>query len=928
MFNRILLCLALLCSAAGQAFAALPERYDVSRAWFKPNLVVDNNTALCGALLQEYTDHFSAPAPGPDPLVMARGQAANAETVSSSSSVTALSWRSLESDRSDLRVAEWQGGGRTLAVVERESWIGWRGPFYSYVLLETGFSDSGIDESNVIEYFRENDLQALAPGEYDPNRFEVVTKSDPRRDYKANTSVVLRNVFTHDEKLFLSTAGRGWSNYLIFEVEDARHLELQCQLQVRPTRTQLVEQKERLPEYALFRDVLDDIMGGAGSCGTLNSHSRASSQLHAALRTAYFRPWARASSYLHDAEEELAFLIQSLEQWGYSGVWNHGKYLAFLELLPKALAELSGYFQANYALTRPAAEELARLTLGDALLAGFDHGSVADPDHNLHKMLLDGINRDELESFAYDPARDKAHGDSLLTFAIKDPGALAVLLEKGFDPNKANTFGKTPLMYAAQFSRLDSARLLVEHGALLELTTVEPPDNCGYTIRTKGVSALHYAVRYASAEFIEWLVSQGAPTFVEDSNGHTPADYLTTFGGMAGYRKQAATSYGEQNPRLTPDDRLRLAELLTPPDATQRVKLSNVENLRAEALYGEGKVAASYASLRRALALDANNDKALSNMSLVALKAGRLGEAAQAATSVIETTNSDREKASAYFNLGLACKEARRDPTSGPEISHDGKRYCYVGWREYLGPLHFFLEAYAVEPNEQRRDAILALFEVDPLDPKRLCRAKEQGAGVRGIYISGSYVNFLVRTDSGLSYQSVSRGYGRSIEVLEIKERETILLGGDYTLVRWKVEQAGLGSLIFGEDVCSRVFGELYQADTRLIELYTTRALDEPVRIETEVDRPTVLVLYGNYTRWQSGDSMQNIVGVYVAGRGSSFQDEKDTGIDVHEEHARVYKDPLNSSFNQNTLTDIGLSINRMIEVDSPRIVVRDGSSQ
>src|SRR5262249_20858327 len=86
----------------------------------------------------------------------------------------------------------------------------------------------------------------------------------------------------------------------------------------------------------------------------------------------------------------------------------------------------------------------------------------------------------------------------------------------------------------------------VKYGADTERATTRPFDTCNYTITTHGVTVLHYAVRYASKDFIAWLVAIGAVTSVRDSNGYTAFDYLTKFGGFLGYQQTAETSYGKR----------------------------------------------------------------------------------------------------------------------------------------------------------------------------------------------------------------------------------------------------------------------------------------------------------------------------------------------------------------------------------------------
>ncbi|MBA3035926.1 MAG: ankyrin repeat domain-containing protein, partial [Desulfobacterium sp.] len=225
------------------------------------------------------------------------------------------------------------------------------------------------------------------------------------------------------------------------------------------------------------------------------------------------------------------------------------------------------------------------------MIVGFDHGSEDEEDYDLHKIILESMSAEELIKESISENSDNTGPDSLLTFAILRPKLLKVLLEKGLNPNKANIFGKTPLMYAAQFNAFESAQILLRRGAYTEATTIDSGDTCNYTIKVKNLSALHYAVRYASMEFIKLLLDYGAPTYIADSEGYTPYDYLVKFGGFEfekGYRQPKKSSCGDFNQNLTDDDRKVLKLALLPLDDSKKIALSQEENLKAEKLYQQG----------------------------------------------------------------------------------------------------------------------------------------------------------------------------------------------------------------------------------------------------------------------------------------------------------------------------------------------------
>ncbi len=118
---------------------------------------------------------------------------------------------------------------------------------------------------------------------------------------------------------------------------------------------------------------------------------------------------------------------------------------------------------------------------------------------------------------------DSGTDDGIASVAVGYPEALEDLLRRGANPNQANAFGKTPLMYAAQYDQIESARILLRHGANPNAQTINPSDDCNFTLSRFGVTPLHYAARYGSAEMIRLLVENGAgnalPTRTVTSRG-------------------------------------------------------------------------------------------------------------------------------------------------------------------------------------------------------------------------------------------------------------------------------------------------------------------------------------------------------------------------------------------------------------------------
>jgi len=124
--------------------------------------------------------------------------------------------------------------------------------------------------------------------------------------------------------------------------------------------------------------------------------------------------------------------------------------------------------------------------------------------------------------------------------AVVHPQALAFLLDHGGDANRSTDRGKTPLMAAAQYDRIDAARLLLANGAKVDAATWHADDY--EALRHDGRTALMYAAAYASWPVIQLLLDQGADPYAADSKGRRAIDYLLGYGpDVAANRKLSAS---------------------------------------------------------------------------------------------------------------------------------------------------------------------------------------------------------------------------------------------------------------------------------------------------------------------------------------------------------------------------------------------------
>ncbi|GFU17072.1 hypothetical protein NPIL_427091 [Nephila pilipes] len=96
---------------------------------------------------------------------------------------------------------------------------------------------------------------------------------------------------------------------------------------------------------------------------------------------------------------------------------------------------------------------------------------------------------------------------------------------QGFYIDAKDTEGDTPLMWTAECSYVNAARVLLDYGANVEAKNYN------------GMTALHWAAKNNRIEVLKLLIDKGANVNVQDNNGETPSDYARDgrHGEIAGY---------------------------------------------------------------------------------------------------------------------------------------------------------------------------------------------------------------------------------------------------------------------------------------------------------------------------------------------------------------------------------------------------------
>ncbi len=459
-----------------------------------------------------------------------------------------------------------------------------------------------------------------------------------------------------------------------------------------------------------LKSAVAGIRRGAGLCGSMRTHDRWTSYIEAALLQTLYRPWALDASVAEFASDGRLYadMLVDLELWSLSGLSEHEALAAYRAQLAETVRQLAAYYSSAFAWSPAESMRMAEMAATYAVSSGIGFPEEYQPfpsesERQLRRAILDRQPIAEIKTITLDidalDRRDEYanYRDSILNVAVKYPEALNYLLEHGADPNLANEFGKTPLMYAAQYNQLQAVKLLIARYADPNAGTVWPGVGCYYTLDRANMTPLHYAVRYASAEVIEFLLKKGAVTFsriVDHGFPRTdeyPLDWLERY---------ASLNSAERNPNIADRQLEHLAQLLRVPDAKDLPQIAARLITQGEEEYTAGNTDSAFRTLSQALRAQPDNLRALSDMSLVALKLGVLGESLQASVALLARGASEDQRVNAWFNRGLACEQ-----NGGQPLFYGDQHYC----REDL--VYLFLRAWLTKPDDARAQELNALFE-------------------------------------------------------------------------------------------------------------------------------------------------------------------------------------------------------------------------
>lgn len=266
--------------------------------------------------------------------------------------------------------------------------------------------------------------------------------------------------------------------------------------------------------------------------------------------------WMKTAPVPDGIEYEQVFRT-GFSWWGHQDLTSYQTYEQVLELFRNAVEERARLYEANDGLSAHRARLMASMGLTAA--AHFSSGisrylSSFRPNNLLLKLETETVSeadirtlfqRDSIDEVlrylaaeGYDlapwynrlPSEPTQRG-RLLQFSILHPKTARELLEFGFSPDEGDEIGKSALMAAAQFDKIESARLLIEAGAdpnsQLPLPwNIEGNWGCKKWIRHGKRTPLMYAAQSGSLDMLQLLLEHGADRNKPDSQGLRAIDYL------------------------------------------------------------------------------------------------------------------------------------------------------------------------------------------------------------------------------------------------------------------------------------------------------------------------------------------------------------------------------------------------------------------
>lgn len=284
-----------------------------------------------------------------------------------------------------------------------------------------------------------------------------------------------------------------------------------------------------------------------------------------------------------------------LEAWAMESYPNH-KY--FSEVINhgigfhKAVDKLAQHYMKTFNVSKEKAYRYAHYIM----IPMAAQSSIVDKDTLRYKIFLGApvqeiktwIENKKIKGEVFTEPETPDQKDEILMVSIHRPDVLKVLIEAcpnnekklnciglNTDVDAQNEFGKTALMYAAQYGFMESVKILLEAGADINAQTKKgnlEDNNCWehICIANGERTALMYAAQEGHLDIAKYLVEKGANINLKDSKGMSVYDYLNGKAPYWGNIKRAPTSLVEnfyppqkyENKNVTPEQAKDFVEFL------------------------------------------------------------------------------------------------------------------------------------------------------------------------------------------------------------------------------------------------------------------------------------------------------------------------------------------------------------------------------
>lgn len=247
------------------------------------------------------------------------------------------------------------------------------------------------------------------------------------------------------------------------------------------------------------------------------------------------------------------------KEWSYESLYNRNLYSRYIAELNRVRPLLAYWYVKNHSVNIEIANDYTTVVLNEISnhgFGGFSRSWEPEPLIPFTNEALEGNDVQFLGSISgaseiqkinslkrllihqssslFQSVLDKVDlsygekGDeSLISLALYRPEHVSLLLKSGFDVNKQNEFGKTPLFYAIQLNLHETVKVLLRNGANVNNSYSlqnENEWNC-YDIKKWGRTPLMHAAQHSDSKMLAILLKGGADPQLTDKLGSTALDY-------------------------------------------------------------------------------------------------------------------------------------------------------------------------------------------------------------------------------------------------------------------------------------------------------------------------------------------------------------------------------------------------------------------